>query len=245
MPNTIPTDLVQQASACQPYIAPQVATIQGQIASLSTTKDQTHPAQLLAVTKTVGLKEMVALHQLGIRDFGENRVEVFLEKVEAFETLGLPVTWHYIGRVQSRQVKKIIDSVDFLHSLDRLSLAQEIEKRASHPIKCFVEVNVSGEESKAGFTPDALEDTFTQLAQLSKIQVVGLMTMAPVTADEAELHLIFGRLRELRDYWQIQTIGCGQIKELSMGMSRDYPIALEEGSTYIRVGTYLYQQLPS
>lgn len=244
MTQTSPSqELQEEVSRCKEAIAPRLTQIQKNIQTLGQKNSKGQSAQVLAVTKTVGLAEMLALYQLGIHNFGENRVEIFLDKVQAFKNFGLPVTWHYIGRIQSRQVKKIIDHIDVLHSLDRLSLAKEIQKRASHPINCFLEVNVSGEDSKAGFEAEELEEVFPLLGQYDKIRIIGLMTMAPISAKEDDLHQIFGRLRQLRDKWSTQNLPNGPINQLSMGMSRDYPIALEEGSTIIRVGTYLYQDL--
>jgi pyridoxal phosphate enzyme (YggS family) len=146
------------------------------------------------------------------------------------------VRWHLIGTLQRRKVKTIINSVDTFHALDSLSLAQEISNRAEHPINCLLEVNVSGEASKHGFEPSQLVDVLQQLKGLPNLLINGLMTMAPVDADETELSRIFSETRELRDKLkELNVVNC-PCTELSMGMSRDYNIAIKEGATMVRIG---------
>src|SRR5690606_34270584 len=138
-----------------------------------------------------------------------------------------------------RRVRDIINQVDFLHSLDRLSIAKEIQKRAESTVDCFVQVNVSGEESKSGLQPDELEDFILQLAEYDKIRVVGLMTMAPFTQDEEWIRKVFRSLRGLRDQLAAKEMAHAPCTLLSMGMSNDYAIAIEEGATHVRIGTAL------
>ncbi|MHC5279704.1 YggS family pyridoxal phosphate-dependent enzyme [Listeria kieliensis] len=192
---------------------------------------------LVAVTKTIDVAGMKELYDLGIRDFGENRVDVFLEKYEAFQDFS-DIRWHFIGSLQTRKVKQIIDKVDFIHSLDRVSLAEEIEKRAIKPVRCFLQLNVSGEESKHGFTKESAL-AFLKQADFKQIEIVGLMTMAPITENEDDLHEIFHTLKEAGA--EIASLQLNQVtaSELSMGMTNDYSIAIEEGATYIRVGRAL------
>ncbi|HET7615911.1 MAG TPA: alanine racemase, partial [Bacillales bacterium] len=131
------------------------------------------------------------------------------------------------------------DGIDYLHSLDRMSLAKEIEKRASRKVRCFVQVNVSGEQSKHGIDPSEVFSFIERLARFDKIEVVGLMTMAPHIKDESEIRTVFRQLRELGESVlskQWEHAPCG---ELSMGMSNDYVIAVEEGATFVRIGTAL------
>jgi uncharacterized pyridoxal phosphate-containing UPF0001 family protein len=125
--------------------------------------------------------------------------------------------------------------------LDSFSLAQEIEKRADKPIKCFVEVNVSGEASKHGFAPSEVADFIQSIAAFEKLQIVGVMTMAPIDADDATLHQLFKNLSELRTSIADMKLSHAPCTELSMGMSRDFPIAIEEGATFVRVGTALFK----
>ncbi|WP_167628701.1 YggS family pyridoxal phosphate-dependent enzyme [Listeria valentina] len=192
---------------------------------------------LVAVTKTIDVAGMKELYDLGIRDFGENRVDVFLEKYEALQDFS-DIRWHFIGSLQTRKVKQIIDKVDFIHSLDRVSLAEEIEKWAVKPVRCFLQLNVSGEESKHGFTKESAL-AFLKQADFKHIEIVGLMTMAPITENEDDLHEIFNALKEAGA--EIASLQLSQVtaSELSMGMTNDYSIAIEEGATYIRVGRAL------
>ena len=155
------------------------------------------------------------------------------------EALPDDVVMHFIGTLQSRKVKEVIDDIDYLHALDRKSLAKEINKRASHVVKCFVQVNVSEEESKHGLALEEVDAFIELLEQYENIQVVGLMTMAPYTEDEAEIRQIFETLRHKRDEIQAKQLDYAPCTELSMGMSNDYEIAAEEGATFVRIGTKL------
>ncbi|EUJ19697.1 YggS family pyridoxal phosphate-dependent enzyme [Listeria aquatica] len=192
---------------------------------------------LVAVTKTIDVAGIKELYDLGIRDFGENRVDVFLEKYEALQDFS-DIRWHFIGSLQTRKVKQIIDKVDFIHSLDRASLAEEIEKRAEKPVRCFLQLNVSGEESKHGFTKESAL-VFLKQADFKQIEIVGLMTMAPITENENDLHDIFHALNEAGVEIAALHLNRVTASELSMGMTNDYSIAVEEGATYIRVGRAL------
>jgi PLP dependent protein len=199
---------------------------------------QRNPAdiRIIAVTKYVSIERAKEAYMAGITDFGENRDEGFLRKYEALEG---EVTWHFIGTLQSRKVKNVIDKIDYLHSLDRLSLAEEIQKRATKPVKCFVQVNVSGEESKHGLPPQEVVPFIEKLKEFPNIIVVGLMTMAPFTDNEQEIRCCFRGLKKLQEEIQALHIPYAPCTELSMGMSNDYIIAIEEGATFIRLGTSL------
>ena len=151
---------------------------------------------VIAVTKYVDVATTEALVKTGIQHIGENRVDKFLEKYQALN--GYDLTWHLIGSLQRRKVKDVIDLVDYFHALDSVKLAQEIQKRAEHPIKCFLQVNISGEESKHGFAPDELDDVLAEISQLDKIEIVGLMTMAPFEASQEELQDIFSKTHQLQ-----------------------------------------------
>lgn len=151
---------------------------------------------VIAVTKYVDVATTEALVKTGIQHIGENRVDKFLEKYQALK--GYDLTWHLIGSLQRRKVKDVINLVDYFHALDSVKLAQEIQKRAEHPIKCFLQVNISGEESKHGFAPDELDDVLAEIAQLDKIEIVGLMTMAPFEASQEELQDIFSKTHQLQ-----------------------------------------------
>lgn len=192
--------------------------------------------RVIAVTKYVTIERAKEAYDAGIRDFGENRIEGFLAKKKALPD---DVTMHFIGSLQSRKVKEVINEIDYLHALDRKSLAKEISKRATHIVKCFVQVNVSGETSKHGLSLDEVIPFIQELAQYNHIQVVGLMTMAPYIDDEARLKSIFEQLKIKRDEVQSLNLDFAPCTELSMGMSNDYAIATEMGATYVRIGTSL------
>jgi pyridoxal phosphate enzyme (YggS family) len=149
--------------------------------------------------------------------------------------------WHLIGNLQRRKVKSIINEIDFFHALDSLKLAEEIQKRVNQSLDCFVEVNVSGEESKHGISPEELLPFVESLAALTKINIVGLMTMAPKDASVQQIRKVFRTLKELRDLVQMKKFSHAPCTELSMGMSQDFQLAIEEGATFIRVGTALFK----
>ncbi|MEH7400731.1 MULTISPECIES: YggS family pyridoxal phosphate-dependent enzyme [Bacillaceae] len=191
---------------------------------------------LIAVTKQVSTEVAKEVLAEGILQLGENRFEGLKEKQEHIKS---DVVWHFIGSLQTRKVKDVIHRIDYLHSLDRLSLAEEIQKRAAEPLKCFIQVNVSGEDSKHGIHPNDVIEFARQLSEFDKVQVVGLMTMAPFTEDVTIIRNSFKGLKELQEKvknLQIANISCS---ELSMGMSNDFEIAIEEGATFIRIGTDL------
>lgn len=191
---------------------------------------------IVAVTKQVDVARTKEVLEAGLVHLGENRPEGLHTKQEQIKS---GAHWHYIGTLQTRKVKQIINNIDFLHSLDRLSLAEEIEKRAEKPVKCFIQANVSGEESKHGLPHEEVIPFIKQLASYSKIEVVGLMTMAPNTEDEDVIREVFRELKNLQQEVVALQLAYAPCTELSMGMSNDYEIAIEEGATFVRIGTAL------
>lgn len=194
---------------------------------------------VIAVTKYVDVQTAEALLPLGIHHIGENRVDEFLEKYQSLKDY--PVTWHLIGTLQRRKVKEVIPYVDYFHALDSLKLAQEIQKRTDHVIKCFLQVNISGEESKHGFSKEELLELLPELAKLDQIEYVGLMTMAPFEADSDELKEIFKDTQALQAEIREKQIPNMPMTELSMGMSRDFKEAIQFGSTFVRIGTAFFK----
>ena len=194
---------------------------------------------VIAVTKYVDVQTAEALLPLGIHHIGENRVDKFLEKYQALKDY--PVTWHLIGTLQRRKVKEVIPYVDYFHALDSLKLAQEIQKRTDHVIKCFLQVNISGEESKHGFSKVELLELLPELAKLDQIEYVGLMTMAPFEAGSDELKEIFKDTQALQAEIREKQIPNMPMTELSMGMSRDFKEAIQFGSTFVRIGTAFFK----
>lgn len=193
---------------------------------------------LIAVTKSVGPDVANALYAEGIRDFGENRPEGLLEKVEQ---LPPDAKFHFIGSLQTRKVRQIIDHVAAIHSLERLSLAEEINKRAQGVIDCFVQVNISGEASKHGLEKEEVIPFIENCKQYPHVRIIGLMTMAPFTEDETVIRETFRNLRQLRDDVAGLAYPHAPCTELSMGMSNDYTLAIEEGASFVRIGTVLVQ----
>lgn len=196
----------------------------------------TEKVQIIAVTKEVSVERTQEAINAGLLHLGENRPEGLSRKIEAIRA---DVNWHYIGSLQTRKVKQVINNIGYLHSLDRLSLAEEIEKRADKPVKCFVQINVSGEESKHGLTIKEALPFIQSLASFTKIQVVGLMTMAPNTDDDDMIRTVFKQLKQCQQQIAEQGFAHAPCTELSMGMSNDFEIAVEEGATFVRVGTAL------
>ncbi|WP_336772684.1 YggS family pyridoxal phosphate-dependent enzyme [Paenibacillus sp. MMO-58] len=202
---------------------------------------------IIAVTKYVSLETAQAAHQLGLRHLGENRWQDAKEKWEAISGSAMgedggQAVWHFIGSLQTNKVKDVIGKFTYIHSLDRLSLAQAIDKRASQlglTVPCFVQVNVSGEQSKHGLDPEQLPAFLEELKELSSLRIIGLMTMAPYETEAEETRPIFRSLRKLRDEMNERAILPESMTELSMGMSGDFEVAIEEGATWIRLGTIL------
>lgn len=192
--------------------------------------------QIIAVTKQVPTERAEEALAAGLIHLGENRPEPLLEKQQHI-TNG--AVWHYIGTLQTRKVRKVIDHVDYIHSLDRLSLAEELDKRATKKIQCFVQVNVSEEDSKHGLTVEEVLPFIESLTPYSNLSVIGLMTMAPNTEDESIIRQTFKGLKQLQQQIINQQYEHAPCTELSMGMSHDYAIAVEEGATFVRIGTAL------
>ena len=188
-----------------------------QIADASQEADRNlDSVSVIAVTKYVDVQTATALLPLGVQHIGENRVDKFLEKYHALKDF--PVTWHLIGTLQRRKVKEVIPFVDYFHALDSLKLAQEIQKRTDHVVKCFLQVNISGEESKHGFSKDELLELLPTLAGLDQIEYVGLMTMAPFDADSDELKRIFKETQTLQAEIREKQISNMPMTEMSMGV---------------------------
>ena len=194
---------------------------------------------VIAVTKYVDVETASALVSQGVQHIGENRVDKFLDKYHALSDQNL--TWHLIGTLQRRKVKEVISYVDYFHALDSLKLAQEIQKRADHKIKCFLQVNISQEESKHGFSKEELLALLPELSELDQIEYVGLMTMAPFEATSQELQEIFKETQELQKNIQEKHLPNMSMTELSMGMSRDFKEAIQFGSTFVRIGTAFFK----
>lgn len=201
------------------------------------------PARLIAVTKTVSPAVIVALGTLGIQDIAENRAQVALPKLLQIGDAS-KFRLHWIGRLQTNKVKDIMDKVWMLHSLDRISLAQEVERRAAQAgrvIPALVQVNIAREDQKTGLPVEEVLPFLRQMKDFPNIRVLGLMAMMPLTDDEALLETLFREMRALFDRMRDEAPAHVEMRELSMGMSQDYAIAARCGATMVRVGTALFR----
>ena len=199
---------------------------------------------LVAVSKTQPVEALLAAYELGVRHFGENRVEEAATKLPAFrQTIGDPaVVFHMIGHLQSRKAGDAAALFDRVHSIDSLKLAQRLARFTRKPLPILLEVNVSGEESKYGFDGARRDELFSAvgaIAQLPNLRLDGLMTMAPIVDDPEQARPVFRALRELRNELEARDSAV-KLPHLSMGMTDDFEVAIEEGATLVRIGRAIF-----
>jgi pyridoxal phosphate enzyme (YggS family) len=222
------------------YIAENLRQVQATIAACCDRVGRNpSEVQIVAVTKYVSLETTRSALEAGIRHIGESRTQ---DAVPKWEALGAEAaTWHFIGHLQTNKVRDMIGRFTYVHSLDRLSLAKELNKRGAQQdivTRCMVQVNISGEETKHGLNSQDVPDFLMILRDMPHIEVSGFMTMAPYVEDPEETRWLFRKLRELRDRMKEKYPEL-PLEHLSMGMSNDYHIAVEEGATFIRLGSTL------
>lgn len=196
--------------------------------------------QLIAVSKTYPASDIEKAINYGCTDFGENKVQELVGKIEAIET---PVNWHLIGHLQTNKVKYIVGKTKLIHSVDSLKLANEIEKQsAKHNVvtKILIEVNVGEEASKDGILVNEVMPLIAEISKLPHVKVEGLMTVAPFVEDAEENRTIFRKLYDLSVDIQKQKFDNISMNVLSMGMSNDFEVAVEEGATHVRIGTAIF-----
>jgi len=196
--------------------------------------------QLIAVTKTLEPDTMLKAIEYGARVVGENKVQEILRK---FDAIPSDVQWHLIGHLQTNKVRQILDYVVLIHSVDSVSLATEIQKRAeksSRIVDILIEVNVAQEESKHGLKLGDVEPLLREIESMKNIRVCGLMTVAPFTDDPEDVRIYFKELKQLFDHLKGVKLENVKMEILSMGMTNDYEVAIEEGATLIRVGTGIF-----
>jgi pyridoxal phosphate enzyme (YggS family) len=203
---------------------------------------------LVAVSKTKPIEAIIHAYEAGLRHFGENRAEELEKKAQALAHL-TDIQWHFIGHLQSRQSKPVSTYAHYFHAVDRVKIAERLSSQLDRVLPVFIEVNLSGEESKAGFDLKSWETSEEQrqiflnaiqtIMSLKNIKIKGLMTMAPFEAPEPIIRNIFKRLKNLM-IWLNSTFPHLQATDLSMGMSNDFHIAIAEGATYIRVGSAIF-----
>lgn len=198
---------------------------------------------LVAVSKTHAFEAIAEAYAAGQRDFGENRIEELWPKVEAAQRQQLhDIRWHLIGTIQSRKSADAVGPFALIHSVDRMKLANRLERDAAAvgaKLDVLLEMNISGEASKHGFTPDELLLSLPDLLKLDAVRVRGLMTMAPLVENAEEARFVFRKLREFRDH--VESLHPDiRWPELSMGMTNDFEVAVEEGATIVRVGSAIF-----
>jgi pyridoxal phosphate enzyme (YggS family) len=220
-----------------PDLPGSLARVRATVARHQAAGGWTHPVRIVAVTKTHGPEAVRAALAAGLADVGENRVQEALQKQAAVNDL--TVNWHLIGSLQRNKARHAAGRFVLIHSVDREDLAAELQRRVEPGTRqaVLVQVNCSDEPQKGGVEPDGLPSLLDQLRNLDRLDVQGLMTMSALTEDVGEQRRAFRRLRELRDAAERRG---HRLPELSMGMSGDYPIAVEEGATMIRLGTVLF-----
>jgi len=222
-------------------ICENVAIIKNNIEKALGRSGRSDGVTFLAATKMNSAERINAAIKSGVSVIGENRVQELLEKYDGIDKDGISI--HFIGHLQTNKVKYIIDKVDMIQSLDSISLAREIDRQAKKHnlvMKVLVEVNICAEESKSGVSPDTLEDFLREVAKFENIQVMGLMSIPPIMTDADTQRKIFQKIMKI--YVDISTKNIDNINMeiLSMGMSDDYELAIEEGSNMIRVGSCLF-----
>ena len=191
---------------------------------------------LVAATKYGDATDLKCLYEAGVTNFGENRVDAFLSKYESLKDFD--ISWHFIGHLQRNKASLVIDKIDYLHSLDSLELAKLINKSRTTPLNCFIEVSINLEENKNGVPYYEVKDFIKECLKYPNIHIVGLMMMAVASSSIESLHQQFRKLKELKE--EISKELDISILYLSMGMTDDYLIAIEEGATHIRLGRILF-----
>jgi pyridoxal phosphate enzyme (YggS family) len=186
--------------------------------------------RLIAVTKTVPPERILEAAKAGVRDVGENRLQEALPK--RGQLADLPLTWHFIGHLQTNKAKKVVENFDWVQCVDRPELAERLNQAATKPLPVLIEVNMGGELSKSGIDPNELEKFVHGFKRYNRLDLRGLMTVPPFFENAEDVRPYFGKLRQLAE-----RLG---LRELSMGMSHDFEIAIEEGATMVRIGTSLF-----
>ena len=215
------------------FIAENIREVQKRIESACERSGRSpHEITLVAVTKTVDAATIKSAYEHGIKNFGENRVQEAEKKIEELAALRQSITWHMIGHVQTNKIKSVTRLFNIVQSVDSMKLATGLDMQTQETLPVLLQVNVSGESTKSGFSVDQVSMAISEMNRLPHLNIKGLMTIAPWTDNEAEIRSVFRTLRELRD-----KLG---LEHLSMGMTDDYEIAIEEGATIVRIGRAIF-----
>ncbi len=220
-------------------IVENIAEVREKI-NIAAKKGNNSNVTLIAVSKTKPVSDIEEAYTTGIRDYGENKVQELDEK---YPVLPKDIKWHLIGHLQTNKVKYIVDKVHLIHSVDSYKLAEQIEKEAvkhNTEVNILIQVNVANEDTKFGLQYDDTIDEIKKIAKLEHVHIKGLMTIAPFVENPEENRIHFRRLRELSDTIKSLHLKNVDMKELSMGMTNDYEVAIEEGATLVRVGTGIF-----
>jgi pyridoxal phosphate enzyme (YggS family) len=214
-------------------IAANLKDVQGRIAR-ACERSHRSPGEitLVVVTKEVGVSAIRAAFDCGMRDFGENRVQEAEDKIAQLSDLKPDVTWHMVGHLQSNKARTAVELFDIIHSIDSVRLAEILSRRVEKSFPVLLQVNVLGEATKSGFVVGEIANAVNEIKKLPNLKVMGLMTIAPLASDPEEVRPVFRKLRELRD-----SLG---LEHLSMGMTDDFEVAVEEGATMLRIGRAIF-----
>jgi hypothetical protein len=217
----------------EPAIGSRIAAVRARIdAACDRVGRDPGGVTLIGVTKTHPTSSVAAAYRAGLRDFGENRVQEALPKIDELRVQDMRPAWHLIGHLQTNKVRAAVEGFDILHTIDSERLAESIRRHARQTVRVLIEVNIAGESTKAGISPADLAELARAIMAMPELDLLGLMTVAPRVNDPEDVRPAFRRLRQLRD-------GLG-LRELSMGMTDDYEVAVEEGSTFVRVGRAIF-----
>jgi pyridoxal phosphate enzyme (YggS family) len=214
-------------------IAANLRDVQGRI-TRACERSHRSPGEitLVVVTKEVGVSAIRAAFDCGVRDFGENRVQDAEDKIAQLSDLRPDIIWHMIGHLQSNKARTALELFDIIHSVDSVRLAEILSRRAEKSFPVLLQVNVPGEATKSGFMVGEVGAAVEGISKLPNLNVKGLMTIAPLVADPEEVRPVFRKLRELRDFLGLE--------HLSMGMTDDFEVAVEEGATILRIGRAIF-----
>jgi len=230
-----------QPTITQSQLAANIAHVRNTIAEAAQRVGRTpEEITLVAVSKTKPVELVEIAYNLGVTDFGENRVQEALPKIAAFHPDGL--RWHLIGHLQSNKASKVVGPFDYVQSVDSLHIAQTLNRHAGEHgkrLRVLLQINISGEESKEGMTATEAPELARQILALPHLEIQGLMTIAPLVQDPEEVRPVFRNLRLLRDQLRAELPQCSW-QHLSMGMTDDYIVAIEEGATIVRIGRAIF-----
>ncbi len=194
--------------------------------------------QLVAVCKGQSTRKIRQVYDLGVRLLGENKTQE--ADVHMRQLIADDITWHFIGKLQKNKINKLLASFDLIESVDGVKSLEHIHKRVDEPLELFIEINIGEEKNKSGFTVEGLKKALPYISNLNKIIVTGLMAIPPYFEDPEKVRPYFSRMRELKNTINDMALANLRIAHLSMGMSHDYHVAIEEGATIVRIGTALF-----